>query len=437
MSPSYMEGNDVDINRTIRRNLSQYPLMQYISPLTSAEDLKWALTEFVNAQKLIRGKISRMLHLGTDCALQIQDAVNFAFGHEGVPVLTREQWNNALLLCVRHCEDNSWNTDTSKSSIELLLKYAPVLLHWCYAHVMNAVSKWCDSADRSQAFKLVKNKITMVIMEIVRHGCSTLDIHEMLVHVGILKYLTQKPFLTLKRSYAVTMKMQTSKNDRNLISSHLNSFIERLKEEISEETKRLYGPMKESDTMESVASIDSNLSIQFIDKVCNAAQVEGLNIWMPHCFNNQGRDLEIQCTICYGMFPEVPDDDHKQRNAISRYDQTAERKPHFIHNVPVTTKFSHVASSVDEDICLRNPMYLPEIARYMDTFVCPNAPTMSMASCRLAMNGRDAVMDNTNQAAEGGFKWLKSDDDYNKSCKSMALMFTSTGEKVKGEKKKC
>lgn len=41
MSSSYMEGDDSDLNRTIRKNLSQFPLMQYISPLTSASDFKY------------------------------------------------------------------------------------------------------------------------------------------------------------------------------------------------------------------------------------------------------------------------------------------------------------------------------------------------------------------------------------------------------------
>lgn len=336
--------------------------------------------------------------------------------------MTREQWNNSLLLCVRYCEDNFWETSATKLAIELLLQYAPLLLHWCFAHVMNAVTKWSDSSERSSDFKLVKNKMSIVISDIVRHGCSTLDLHEMIVHIGLLKYLCGKPMIRLKRSQAISMKKKTSKSDRNQISSHVASFVLRQMEKISNETSRLYQPMKDGGGMRLVATIEDNLSSSFVDQVCAAAQEEGLTMWMPHCYNNQGRDLEIHCSICYAMLPAMKDSaEITSRNAISRYDQSASRHPHFVHNVPVTTRFSDVASSTNDVICIRNPFYLPEVSRYMNQFVCSNIPTMSMSSCRLAMIGRGAVMDNTNQAAEGGFKWMKNDVKYQQSCKSVAL----------------
>ena len=409
MSASYMEGTDAGVNRIIRNNLCQFPLMQYISPLTGTNDLKWALTEFFQAQKLINGKISRMLHIGTDCAIQLIDAIFFALKFDGMPALTREQWNNALLLCVRYCEDNCWDTTQTKFAIELLLEYAPLLLHWCFAHVMNAITKWCDSNDRSSSFKLVKNKISIVISDIIRHGCSTLDHHEMIVHVGLLKYLTQKPMIKMRRSQAISMKKKTSKNDRNQISSHVASFVSRQMEMISNETSRLYQPMKDGGGMSLVAAITESLSAKFVNQVCNAAHEEGLQMWMPHCFNNQGRDLEIHCSICYAMLPKLDESEEiTSRNAINRYDQNSTRFPQFIHNVAVTTRFSNIASRSEDDVLIMNPFYLPEVTPYMEQFVSPNIPTISMASCRLAMIGRGAVMDNTNQA---GGRRLQMDEE--------------------------
>ena len=202
--------------------------------------------------------------------------------------MTREQWNNALLLCVRYCEGKCWESTQTKFAIELLLGYAPLLLHWCFAHVMNAITKWCDSNERSSVFKLVKNKISIVVTDIIRHGCSTLDQHKMIVHIGLLKYLTQKPMIKLKYSQAISMKRKTSNSDRNQISSPVASFVSWQTEKISNETSRLYyQPMKDGGGMSLIAAITGSLSAKYVDQVCK----EGLKMWMPNC-------LEIHCSIC-------------------------------------------------------------------------------------------------------------------------------------------
>eukprot|EP00956_Cyclotella_meneghiniana_P021463 scaffold39177_cov38-Cyclotella_meneghiniana.AAC.3 len=75
---------------------------------------------------------------------------------------------------------------------------------------------------------------------------------------------------------------------------------------------------------------------------------------------------------------------------------------------------------MSDGVLVKNPVYLPEVTTYIDSQIASNIPTISMASCRLAMKGRGAVMDNSNQAAEGGFRWLKHDPEYQETSQSVA-----------------
>lgn len=359
MSSSYMEGDDKDLNRTIRKNLSQFPVMQYISPLTSATDFKWCLERLVSAQKLIHGKKFRPLHFGTDCALQAMEGINHAYRFDGQAAITRRQWNNALFLAVRHCEDASWDVETSKVVIELLLTYAPVLLHWCYSHVMNAVSKWCDSKDRSSRFKKVVKKITTVMMESMRHGISTLDLDELIIQIGLVKYLTQKAMIEVERYQAVTRRLRSSNSDCNTIGSHVSSFVATQKTRIATISRNNFIPMMTSNSMTAIAHIDKNLAGYLVDDVCDAAHEAELMMWSLHCSDNEGKELELMCTICYGIMPAIKDERFEDgRNAASLYDQEEERVPKFIHNVEVSTAFSDVSTSQQDVICVANPLYI-------------------------------------------------------------------------------
>lgn len=145
-------------------------------------------------------------------------------------------------------------------------------------------------------------------------------------------------------------------------------------------------------------------------------------MWSVHCSDNDGTDLQLLCMVCYGIMPPlVKDEKTEGRNASTMYDQTEIKHPRYVHNLELSTAFSDVSTSQQDDICVQNPLYLPEVTVYVNQFIRENVPTMSSASCRLAKYGRGAVMDNTNQGAEGGFKWLKASTDYMQANKSMAL----------------
>ena len=147
---------------------------------------------------------------------------------------------------------------------------------------MNAVSKWCDSKDRSSRFKKVVKKITTVMMESMRHGISTLDLDEMIIQIGLVKYLTQKAMIEVERYQAVTKRLRSSKSDCNTIGSHVSSFVATQKTRIANISRNNFIPMMTSKSMSGIAHIDKNLAGYLVDNVCDAAHEAELMMWSLH-----------------------------------------------------------------------------------------------------------------------------------------------------------
>jgi hypothetical protein len=89
---------------------------------------------------------------------------------------------------------------------QVLLSITPVLLHLCKSHVCRAISHWVKSIDRCPTIRTHVKSISHIFINLFRHVTSNMDLSDIIVHLGLLLYIFEKPFFHVPRSALITQR---------------------------------------------------------------------------------------------------------------------------------------------------------------------------------------------------------------------------------------
>ena len=270
-----------------------------------------------------------------------------------------------------------------------------------------------ESTDRCNEYKVLRRHFHKMIMDLIRHCTSSMDLVHAIIHFGIVIFITSESFLPVKKLDATAVRREPLNHQISEVSSIIGSFVARQRAKLYKELEQLYEILMNK----GIGSINGNLTRRLIDGVVLDARTEKLKVSLTHCVDNRNGIHVLNTHICYGLFATLKSEE--DNDGFFVIDPLP--RPRFLHHISSSVEFSSLRRSNASDIVIKNPLLCKSIGWYLENQWGGNLPLISNDVCRMCFVSKGAVVENSNQGNEGAFKDMKTNLTRTLACRDMAL----------------
>jgi hypothetical protein len=194
---------------------------------------------------------------------------------------------------------------------QVLLEITPTLLHWCKSHVIRAVAHWCKSIDRGPIIRSHVKTVNHIMVNMFRHATSNMDFSDVVIHLGIVLYIFNKPFLEAHRtSLIVERKSATDLKD---VGTEVQLFLEKMKNQLQSKYESAFNQVIADNSFAATLTEESLASVMIKD-VVRAAKTQKLRVSSTYCAKATSDVCKLHHSFCYGVLTSVFDDKKPNKN---------------------------------------------------------------------------------------------------------------------------
>ena len=265
---------------------------------------------------------------------------------------------------------SSLNIEECKKIHNKLHEIIPTSLSVCNAHTIIAVCRWVKSNDRPQCVRADNKALKAMLLNLFRNGTKTLSLAELIVHLGLMIFILETPFLEVERNNTILARHSPDSKEILAIEQEVACFVRVQTREIKNSTKDFFTRLDQDETLLStIANI--NVSTQLVNSVLFAARRQKLRFSVTYCCKEIGEEVSLKTSICYGVLSSFKNMltkvEMKKFGDRAEYAQMAldNPKPRWIKNFNSTTSFSDVSAAKSATVLIRNPVNHSCIVKYL------------------------------------------------------------------------
>lgn len=394
-----------DWNNVVRRNFAPKLLTEWYSPQCATKDLSMWLKQFFDAQDLLCSEKLRPLVVKSDCAKSLCAVVMNSLAFEGQSPITRVIYNNLMLVVLGYAESRSWEKAIVSAVMDRVLGLIPAFHHLCRPHVIRAVRMYVISKERPTRINALSSHHEALLLSVFRHGTCTSTLCEYLVGMALVCYYLTCPTIAAKKTLLQSPVDEGWPTDVEPLMKEVGQRVQTfVVKHVALLQRKFRDDYEIIECQASLHSIDPRnyVGVRISDTIIEDARSEKLPMTTSFAVDRNERVLFVNTKVCHGIYTNLPDECSKP--TFDEIDK--ERKPHFsVQSVPSSIPMAvlDTTESIDGYVDIDNPMFAPELSKYMKEEWVNIAASTNGGIPRLCNIALEAEVSNSNQLSEAKF----------------------------------